>query len=188
MPSFFRGAEGAGLMATLGNHEHAVMRRAQAPAFSINYLLNLEGFVDTCANDLTDQLDKQIGAANGPSATVEMADLLQFLALDVVGELAFGESFGLCKAGKDTNDFLPMLVAFAEGACLSGTQPAFGPWLIWLQSKIAKAPEGLKVLSQMSQKVITGRLADARSGGKSTGADDRKDMLYVRLLLCVLTH
>lgn len=167
-------------MATLGNHEHAAKRRAQAPAFALNYLLNLEEFVDSCANDLTDQLDSQINASgNKQTATVEMADLLQFLALDVVGELAFGETFGLCKAGKDTHDFLPALVAFNEGACLSGTQPALGAVLLWLHSKLNQAPEGMKVVTRMAQRVITGRVAHARSGGKSTGLDDRKDMLYV---------
>jgi hypothetical protein len=85
----------------------------------MNLLIELEEFVDLCFDDLTEQLDSQI-SKNGGKATVDMGNLLQFLAMDVVGELAFGRSFGLTKAGYDTEDYLPMIDAYTASSCLSG--------------------------------------------------------------------
>jgi DNA mismatch repair protein MutH len=45
------------------------------------------------------------------------------LALDTIGELAFGKSFQLCEAGRDIYGFLPDLLSFTFGACLAGERP-----------------------------------------------------------------
>lgn len=108
----------------------------------MNLLLDLEEFVDAAFDEFCAQVDSQIDASADGKATIDLGILLQFLAMDVVGELAFGQSFGastylchtrsqrlqafaetgLCKAGYDTAAYLPMLDAYTASACLSGTK------------------------------------------------------------------
>lgn len=60
----------------------------------MNLLLDLEEYVDSAYNEFCDYLDARIAESKQGKATVNMGELLQFLAMDVVGELAFGQSFG----------------------------------------------------------------------------------------------
>lgn len=105
----------------------------------MNVLVELEEFVDMCFEDLCGFFDKEIEKSEKGAATINLGDTLQFLAMDVVGEIAFGQTFGgsrfrtirisqltiapagLTKAGYDTGDFLPMLDAYTASSCLSGT-------------------------------------------------------------------
>jgi len=133
------------MMSTLPNDLHSEKRKAQSPAFTMTLLVELEEFVDLCLEDLVGLLDREISAAakeGKEKGTIELAEMLQLvsrrglitsqrmpaltrpsspqLALNVVGELAFGRSFKLCEAGTDTQAFLPMLVSFTFAACLAG--------------------------------------------------------------------
>jgi hypothetical protein len=118
------GADTPSLMSTLGNQAHAELRRAESPAYTMTLLVELEEYVDTCLDDLVALFDRKIEASG--KATIEMAETLQMLAMDVgasllspwidrvltrdvilVGELAFGRTFGLCAAGEDTEGFFP---------------------------------------------------------------------------------
>lgn len=110
-------------MSTLGNHDHALMRRAESPAYTMTLLVDLEEHVDSCLDDLVSYFDKAIVEGKG-KGTIDMGKMMQLLAMDVIGELAFGGTFGLCKAGTDTQGFLPMLEAFVDVCCLCGEFPA----------------------------------------------------------------
>lgn len=73
--------------------------------------------------------------------------------MDVVGELAFGTSFGLARSGKDKTGFVPIVTSFNFSSCLgecscalssicaqltvaaAGTQPFMGSLLLSLASK-----------------------------------------------------
>lgn len=116
------------LLATLAHDDHTLARRGVSPAFSMHLLVELEEFVDACFEDLCTRLESQISKSGG-KATINLGDLLQFLAMDVVGELAFGRSFGLVKAGYDTDAFLPMLDAYTASSCLSGAPLLCPRWL-----------------------------------------------------------
>ncbi|GAA5837017.1 hypothetical protein JCM11251_004475 [Rhodosporidiobolus azoricus] len=164
------------LLATLSHSEHALARRGVSPAFTMNLLVDLEEFVDVCFDDLTQQLDTQISKAGG-RATVDLGTLLQFLAMDVVAELAFGRSFGLTKAGYDTDDYLPMLDAYTASSCLSGTQPwarRFLHW--WLTRRLGSS--GNAALGQKASQAVARRLEDLEEARKSGDTDSiRRDIL-----------
>lgn len=81
-------------MSTLDNHAHALIRRAESPAYTMTLLVDLEEHVDSCLDDLVDYFDRTIAEGKG-KATVDMGTMMQLLAMDVVGELAFGQTFGL---------------------------------------------------------------------------------------------
>lgn len=91
--------------------DHSNVRRAISAAFTLTSLLDLEEHVDSSVDDLIGNLD---GVAHGRTSTagsndgrqLDMAFTFQAFAMDVVGNLAFGQSFGLVKSGKDTRDML----------------------------------------------------------------------------------
>lgn len=165
------------LLATLPHDAHNLARRGVSPAFSMNLLLDLEEYVDSAYNEFCDYLDARIAESKQGKATVNMGELLQFLAMDVVGELAFGQSFGLCKAGYDTKDYLPMLDAYTASSCLSGTQPWARPVLHrWLTRKLGSS--GNAALGEKASEAVARRLAELEKAS-ATGDDSllRKDVL-----------
>ncbi|GAA6029328.1 hypothetical protein JCM8097_003622 [Rhodosporidiobolus ruineniae] len=165
------------LLATLSHDAHASARRGVSRAFAMNALLDLEEFVDGCFDDLCTNLDAQIALSGKGKATVDMGTLLQFLAMDVVGELAFGRSFGLVQANTDTQDFLPMLDAYTASSCLSGTQPWARRLLHWyLTRRIGSS--GNAALGAIATKAVAGRLDNMRKATERGETDDvRRDIL-----------
>lgn len=67
-------------MSTLDNHAHAILRRAQSPAYTMTLLVELEELVDSCLEDLVGLFDREIEAGKG-KATIEMAETLQLVSL-----------------------------------------------------------------------------------------------------------
>ncbi|BGP21963.1 cytochrome P450 oxidoreductase [Rhodotorula toruloides] len=164
------------LLATLPHAQHQLARRSVSPAFAMNVLLDLEEYVDTCFDEICGYFDRQI-ARDGGKATINMGDMLQFLAMDAVGEIAFGRSFGLCKAGYDTEQYLPMIDAYTASSCLSGTQPWARPVLHrWITRKLGSS--GAAALGQKASQAVALRLEEMRKAAE-TGDDSglRRDML-----------
>ncbi|BGO92808.1 hypothetical protein NBRC10512_007927 [Rhodotorula toruloides] len=189
--SYFR-ADKPSLMSILDNHSHALMRRAESPAYTMTLLVDLEEHVDSCLDDLVANFDKAIVAGKG-KGTVDMGEMMQLLAMDVIGELAFGGTFGLCKAGKDTQGFLPMLEAFVDVCCLcgecsflyypsqsadsscAGTQPWAGlPLIAFCNWKVGA--QGPQALASKSSKAVKDRLEQIKKAYE-TGDEPRRDML-----------
>lgn len=81
-----------------------------SPAFSMKYLNSLELFMDSCTEAFVHRINKDIdGSKDGLDGygTVDIWSLLGYLALDVIGSTAFGESFNMV----DTNDhFVPIAI------------------------------------------------------------------------------
>ncbi|KAF2001344.1 isotrichodermin C-15 hydroxylase [Amniculicola lignicola CBS 123094] len=77
---------------TIEPKEHARVRRFMDPAFSDRAVLRqepiLQHYVDLCINNL-----RQRASAKG-RVTVNIADWLNFILFDIIGDLSFGESFG----------------------------------------------------------------------------------------------
>jgi hypothetical protein len=73
--------------------DHGRKRRAVGRIYSMNSLMRLETFCDSCTLDLIGLLDARSG-----SDPLDMADVIGWYASDVVGELAFGKSFGAADA------------------------------------------------------------------------------------------
>jgi cytochrome P450 len=83
-------------------HEHGVMRRAVSRAFSMTSLVELEEFVDGVVLTLLTVLDTAAEAGH----PIDLSSLTLYFAMDVVGELAFGQSFNLLNDNKDTHGLL----------------------------------------------------------------------------------
>ncbi|KAJ7220791.1 cytochrome P450 oxidoreductase [Mycena pura] len=116
------GVDGPTSISTVDNKRHAEMRRAESPAYATKLFAAFEERVDASCRELMGLLDRCIDAGKG-SATVDMGEILQLFAIDVVGELSLSKSFGLCDEGRDTHKILPMLVKFLEIACIGAFSP-----------------------------------------------------------------
>ncbi|KAH8660703.1 cytochrome P450 monooxygenase [Tricladium varicosporioides] len=75
---------------------HSRMRKSLAPAFSTKALMEQEEIVQGCVNEFVDKL-----AVEGTKSTgLNMTKWFEMLAFDILGEMAFGESFNCVKNGK----------------------------------------------------------------------------------------
>jgi benzoate 4-monooxygenase len=81
-------------------HRHT--RRVISPAFSIRYLAGLEPLLESVIDDMVEKVEGDVNAAEAsgnPQAVVDLWHLTQAVALDAMGECAFGETFGMIKNG-----------------------------------------------------------------------------------------
>ncbi|KAJ7489067.1 cytochrome P450 oxidoreductase [Mycena latifolia] len=166
-----RGMDGSTLLSTVDNQKHAETRRAESSAYATKLLAAFEQNVDSCCDDLVGYLDRCIDAGKG---TVDLSQILQLFAIDVIGELALGKSFGLCAIGEDTHKFLPMLVKFLELACLDGTQPMIGSLFRWLFPMLPEPPSA-RILTGIVRGRIDSRFQEYKEQGTNS---NHRDMLY----------
>ena len=78
-------------------HHHAKMRRPITQLYSNNNLLSYEPFVDECNRILIKRLMEYSG--NGKSLNVR--EMMQYYAFDVIGEITLGARFGLMEDDGD---------------------------------------------------------------------------------------
>ncbi|CAM0136093.1 hypothetical protein VKS41_005519 [Umbelopsis sp. WA50703] len=82
--------------------EHRQTRRVISPAFSIRYLAGLEPLLESVISDMTEKVEGDISAAEAKGedkAIIDLWHLTQAVALDAMGECAFGDTFGMIKNG-----------------------------------------------------------------------------------------
>ncbi|KAI8346368.1 cytochrome P450 [Choanephora cucurbitarum] len=104
---------------------HKQRRRIVSPAFSIKYLNSMEPFMTSVTHSLIKKVDKEIQAdrdAEGYGA-VDIWSLMQRLALDVIGETAFGQTFNMIE---DPTHFVPEAISKELRA---SSITALYPWL-----------------------------------------------------------
>ncbi|KAI8056335.1 cytochrome P450 [Gilbertella persicaria] len=97
---------GMSLFSTTDSNWHRQRRRIISPAFSIKYLKSLETFMTSAAVLLVNKIDHDITKNQDSDGfgIIDIWSLLQCLAIDVIGEAAFGESF---KMIQDPTHFVP---------------------------------------------------------------------------------
>jgi len=102
---------------------HAAERRLVANAYSLSALLEMEPYVDSAIEEMSTRL---AGFANTPQP-VNMAFWMQAYAFDVVGELAFGRSFGYLASGQDVGGQMANLRGWLMKRFACGMVPWFFP-------------------------------------------------------------
>ncbi|KAF5703768.1 cytochrome P450 monooxygenase [Fusarium globosum] len=96
--SFFnQTVNGADHIQIAGDNDHRRMRRLQSHAFSEKALRSQEDLLQKYVDLLMQQLHQR--AANPTTAIVDMVRWFNFTTFDVIGDLAFGESFGCLEEG-----------------------------------------------------------------------------------------
>ncbi|KAJ7176869.1 cytochrome P450 oxidoreductase [Mycena filopes] len=165
-----RGQDGPTSISTMDNKHHAEMRRAESPAYNTKLFAAFEQRIEGCCDELFGYLDRAIDAGKG---TMDLGLILQLSAIDAVGELALGKTFNLSATGRDTHQFVPMLVKFLEMACLVGTQPMVALLLRRL-SKILPEPPSVRILAGLVNGRVDSRFRQYRTQETDS---DHHDML-----------
>ncbi|KAJ7607208.1 cytochrome P450 oxidoreductase [Roridomyces roridus] len=125
-----RDLDGPNLLSTLDNKSHTEMRRAESAAYSLTKMQSeFEGSVQAACGEFLALLDRRIAAMEG-KATLDLGEAIQFFAMDVVGRMVLGKSFGLC-AGEDRRGWVPLVERILEMSCFLGTQPFLLPFVRW---------------------------------------------------------
>ncbi|KAI8062339.1 cytochrome P450 [Gilbertella persicaria] len=151
------------LFSTRDHVWHKQRRRIVSPAFSIKYLNSMEPFMTSVTESLINKVDKEIMEEHDQEGygAVDIWSLMQRLALDVIGETAFGQTFNMIE---DPTHFVPKAIGEELKA---NAISALYPWLskLFIKSSDQINPDLRNFLTD----VINDRL-------KST-AEKRSDIL-----------
>ncbi|KAI0015452.1 cytochrome P450 [Xylariomycetidae sp. FL0641] len=92
------------------------------PGYSGSENLTLEGDVDICVRELVALIRRGYGDGRKP---MDLAQKLQFLTLDVISTLGFGQCFGLLEADADPDEYLK---STEDGLKINNRQIGLGTW------------------------------------------------------------
>ncbi|KAI7861163.1 cytochrome P450 [Circinella umbellata] len=157
---------GGTLFSTVDKSFHKQRRRVISPAFSIKYLNSLEPYMLTTTENFIKRIDQDIEKTKRSDGygKVDVWILLQYLALDIIGETAFGKTFHMLE-GKD--HVVPTAISLGmETANYLVTHPISGVIkALFSFSDIVKNNAQLK---QFMKEIILERL----EGGEEARRDD----------------
>ncbi|KAI5275995.1 hypothetical protein E4T47_01133 [Aureobasidium subglaciale] len=77
--------------------KHSRMRKSLSAAFSTKALIEQEQIINSCVDQFVSSLDQGDGASE---RGLNMTKWFEMIAFDILGEMAFGESFGCVESGK----------------------------------------------------------------------------------------
>jgi len=144
---------------------HAIRRRQMAHAFTLQSMKDMEPFIDKHIKQYRANLDH----AADSGTVADFKELNAYFVLDVLGELAFSQSFDSQSLQDKSN--LPPINDHIYLACLLGSMPAIMPYikkaspyipLPWLQRLLAAR----KKLRDLTARCVRTRLREKLSGRK----------------------
>jgi cytochrome P450 len=161
------------LFSEIHSDRHAAFRRAISSAYSMNNLVKLEEFVEPLLSKLHDRLDSKSGGV------VDLAKWLHFFAMDAVGELAFGNSFGFVDKGSDDKRFLQGVSNLSHWGSMAGWTPRISRTLRKLLKRTSGGQPGGEVVGQATEPLISRRydLLDKKKKQSSLNEKDTIDVL-----------
>ncbi|CAO0790909.1 unnamed protein product [Mucor circinelloides] len=145
---------------------HKKRRRLVSPAFSIKYLNSMEPFMAKVAESLVYKIDSEIALNSDKDryAKVDIWGLAQRLALDVIGETAFGQTFNMVE---NNDHFVPGAITNEmRETAVSVLYPLLAK--IFLKNGGGPDPELRKFMTN----IIQDRLKNSKGEG-----EQRKDIL-----------
>ena len=146
---------------------HAKLRRPTAHLYANTNLLSYEPFVDTCNNILL----KRLRDYSWTGKRLDVRELMQYYAFDVIGEITMGSRFGMMEEDGDSTGVISALDQNLSHASRLGLIPE----LHYVFFSVAKA---LKLKSPFANVLnfITTSIQD-RASGRTKSPDDREDFL-----------
>jgi len=147
-------------------------------SFSIASVKNMEPHLDVNVKILKDKLAGYCDSGE----VFDFKKLIQFYVIDVLGELAFGQSFGIQESGDESR--VPPVVEHILLAAITGSWPAMTVtlkrWLPNVPSRtLRRLFEGRAAVVKMASACVRDRMAamqDAKQGNDAASAK-RKDIL-----------
>ncbi|BFZ54268.1 hypothetical protein PYCC9005_001301 [Savitreella phatthalungensis] len=159
-----------GLFNTRDRADHTRKRKIVSSVFSAQNVTGFEPYVQKSIRLFLHKLDSLIQRQGGQAADFDFLPWANYLAFDIIGDLAFGTPFGFLEAERDTNDGIRVLNERGEWSATVGTMVWIKPWTPWMiWDKFFT--DGLQSVRKLAQIAITA--VDKRIGVES----DRKDLL-----------
>ncbi|KAJ4346652.1 uncharacterized protein N0V89_010583 [Didymosphaeria variabile] len=162
---------------------HSIRRRHMSHSFSISSVKKMECYLD----DNIAILKRKIADYCDRDEPFDLGKLLHYYVIDVLGELAFSQSFGVQIA--DDESLVPPVVEHSLLAAATGAWPAMTfrlkRWLPLLPSKtLRKLFEGRAACAALAASCVRRRVAALRDNedNKSAMADQRSDILTSLIL------
>lgn len=90
-----------GLFNTRDRAEHTRKRKTVAHTFSARSVGQFEQYMHANLEELRKQWDERAASAKGGYYSMDALNWFNYLAFDVIGDLAFGAPFGMLKEGRD---------------------------------------------------------------------------------------
>ncbi|KAI9498282.1 cytochrome P450 [Zychaea mexicana] len=156
------------LFSAVDKNFHKQRRRIVSPAFSVKYVNSLEHYMLAMIQAFIERIDSDIEATltseEDGYGQVDIWKLLAYLALDIIGETAFGQTFHML----ETNDHMvPRTITTNLQLAAS---LAARPYTVMLKSmfSLGKLVESNKKLRDFMGKIIVERL----QGGPDARRDD----------------
>ncbi|KAJ3334879.1 hypothetical protein HDU93_007123, partial [Gonapodya sp. JEL0774] len=146
---------------------HKRARRLVTPAFSIKYLNNLEPFMYPAWQTFENKVRSMPANGNG-WVTVDVQDYFQNMAFDIIGETAFGASFGMVETGHH-----PLLAA-RRAIFRFAIMKLMFPILSFIDYRLLPIRKSVDLQRSSLEKVYTDRIA---LNGRGERRDDILQML-----------
>ncbi|KAH6611813.1 pisatin demethylase [Boeremia exigua] len=146
---------------------HADTRRPLARLYSQTTLLSYEPFVDTCNTILLKRLEEH--AQDGKA--LDVRELMQYYAFDVIGEITVGSRFGLMEDGGDKSGIVEAIDEAMSYASIIGLIPEWHWWISMVMEKLRLEPSFRRINDFVDFHV------NSRVLGRTKSPEDRSDFL-----------
>lgn len=146
---------------------HAKIRRPIAQLYSQTTLLSYEPFVDTCNTILLKILEEH--AQNGKALNVR--ELMQLYAFDVIGEITVGSRFGMMEEGGDKSGIIKAIDQMLNYGAIIGLLPEWYWPIAAMMNRLGLVAGAFAITDFVSRHI------DDRVSGRTKSRDDRSDCL-----------
>ncbi|KAI1760199.1 cytochrome P450 [Hypoxylon sp. FL1150] len=169
---------------------HAMKKKVANVPYSMAAMRQLSPFIDDTIDFLVSRLDQfcpdtaipgfQQAGLPGRNTIVNLGDWLHFFAFDVLGEVAFGRSFGFMAAGVDKEDAIKTIDNSQKYNGIVGQIPEVdillrrNPLWRWIP---AFNPENALITRIAREEVAKRRPFEVERDGKGASSDGREDLL-----------
>lgn len=184
---FLKGAgQPDNMFITAEKNLHRKLRRLVSPAFSTTYIASLEPYMMQVVHSLVKKVDE---AAQAESRNqVDLMQLVGNLAMDVVGETIYGQSFGMIESGR--HPFIAARKRIMELLPLRALLSVFLGWVMpekrlydHALALITDIAEHGKVYDKFTVDVVQNRQKEIEAAGGNLDSGARKDVLNI-----LITH
>ncbi|KAH9879367.1 hypothetical protein J1614_002806, partial [Plenodomus biglobosus] len=171
-----------GLFNTRDRAEHTRKRKTVSHTFSAKSVGQFEQYIHRDLEELQHQWDVRADAVQGGWYEMDALNWFNYLAFDVIGDLAFGAPFGMLEKGRDEAEvrmskdaeptYAPAIEVLNRRGEVSGTigcYPALKPWAKYLPDPFFS--QGMKAVENLAG------IAIARVNARLETPSDRVDLL-----------
>lgn len=154
-----------GIFSTRSKESHSFLRRRVSPAYSMTSMLQYEKYIQPCLDLMMSRFKYHADLGH----TVDMSQWVSWLAFDVVGTLAYGQSFGQLDTESDAMDLAKTIHQGFFMASNAGNWFLQAPTLMTIMSTL-RIPHPFAKFEAWTMQII-------RDRRMNEGKNERRDML-----------